>query len=134
METKKKFKLWYDEKEGVVRGEIYERFDAESLDQFYTEATKYTPEQQRYVVGWLFDDAQQMVDKEARKVAKEKGNLVHFEKMALIGAKPVIRMIAKIVMTAQGRGNSFKFCATEEEALAWIREEKEKDKKAAANQ
>ncbi len=128
-----KFKLWYDEKEGVLRGEIYQRFDVESLEQFYKEATRYTPEQQRYVIGWLFDEAQKMVGKEERKVAKEKGDQVHFKKMALLGAKPVIRMVAQIVMSAQGRGKDFKFCSDEEEAIAWIRGQKELDKKAAAS-
>ncbi|NLI97513.1 STAS/SEC14 domain-containing protein [bacterium] len=132
--AKEKFKLWYDEKEGVLRGEIYERFDVESLERFYNEATKYTPEQQHYVVGWLYDEAQKMVGKEERKIAKEKGDLVHFKKMALLGAKPVIRMVAQIVMSAQGRGKDFKFFDSEEEALAWIREQKALDKKALATQ
>ncbi len=129
-----KFKHWYDEKEGVLRGEIYERFNAETLEELSADMSRYTPEQQQYIVGQILDNAQQMPGKEERRIGKEKASLVHFKKAAIWGAKPVIRMVASIVLTAQGRGKDVKFFEKEEEALAWIRTEKEKERQAAAGQ
>ncbi|NLI97510.1 STAS/SEC14 domain-containing protein [bacterium] len=126
-----KFKHWYDEKEGVLRGEIYERFNAETLEEISADLSKYTPEQQKYIVGHILDDAQQMPGKEERRIGKEKAGLVRFKKAAIWGAKPVIRMVASIVLTAQGRGKDVKFFVSEEEAIAWIREQKELEKKTA---
>ncbi len=128
----KTFKLWYDEKEGVLRSEIYKKFDVETLEEYFNEVSKFTPEQQRYIIGWVFCDAQKMPDKEARRVAKEKFKSAHFKIIANLGAKPVIRMVSNIVMTAVGQGKDNKYFETEEEALAWIRAEKEKDKKGAS--
>ncbi len=130
--AEKNFKLWYDEKEGVIRSEIYKRFDVESLELYFNEISKFTPEQQRYIIGWIFDDAQQMPDKEARRAAKEKFKTANFKKVANLGAKPIVRMVSNIVMTAVGKGKDNKYFETEEEALAWIRAEKEKEKKAAS--
>lgn len=129
-----KFKHWYDEKEGVLRGEIYERFNADTLEELSADLSKYTPQQQEYIVGQILDNAQQMPGKEERKLGKEKAGLVHFKKAAIWGAKPVIRMVASIVLSAQGRGKDVKFFVSEEEALAWIRTEKEKEKTTTASQ
>ncbi|NLI97509.1 hypothetical protein GX441_02480 [bacterium] len=130
--AKEKFKVWYDEKEGVLQTEIYETFDVETLNQYFTEVSKYTPEQQSYFIGWMYDDAQKMPDKEARRIAKEKIKDLHFKKVVAIGAKPVIRMVYTIVITAIGRKKDFFFCDTVEEGLTWLREQKNLAKKAAS--
>ncbi len=130
--AKDKFKLWYDEKEGVLMTEIYDTFDVETLEQYFAEVSKYTPEQQRFFIGRMYDDAQKMPDKEARKIAKDKVKDLHFKKVVAIGAKPVIRMVYTVVITAIGRKKDFFFCETEEEGLTWLRAEKEKDKKGAS--
>lgn len=129
---KEKFKVWYDEKEGVLQTEIYESFDVETLERYFAEVSKYTPEQQSYFIGWMFDDAQKMPDKEARKYAKDKIKDLHFKKVVAIGAKPVIRMVYTVVITAIGRKKDFFFCENVEEGLAWLREQKVLDKKAAS--
>lgn len=128
-----KFKLWYDEKEGVLRSEIYKKFDIETLEEYFAEISKFTPEQQHYIIGWVFCDAQQMPDKDARMLAKEKFKTAHFKKIANLGAKPIVRMVSNIIMIAVGKGKDNKYFESEEEALAWIRAEKEKDKKAQAS-
>ncbi len=124
----KHFKHWYDEKEGMLRVDVLQRFDAEATDKFFTTVAEYTEEQQRYVLCFVDDDAQKLVDKETRKVAAEKGKLIKWSNIAIWGAKPGLRMVAKIVMTAIGKGNSTKFFKSEEESLAWLKKLQEKDK------
>jgi hypothetical protein len=127
----KKYKVWYDEKEGVLQTEIYDTFDVETLNKYFTEVSKYTPEQQSYFIGWMYDDAQKMPGKDARRIAKERIKDLHFKKVVAIGAKPVIRMVYTIVITAIGRKKDFFFCDSVEEGLAWLREQKKLDKKAS---
>ena len=127
-----KFRIWYDEKEEVLRTEMHERLDPETADKFYTEFENYPPEQQHQVIGWLFDDAQKMYDKETRRIAKERAKALQIKKMAVCGAKSAVRIVASVVISAIGKSKDTKFCSTDEEALAWIREQKELDKKQEA--
>jgi hypothetical protein len=124
-----KFKDWYDEKEGILRVDVYERFDGETADMFFSGIPqKYNKEQQRYWLVNMSDDAQRLVDKEVRVIAAEKGKALQWEKIAICGAKPGLRMVSKIVLTAVGKGSFTKFFSTEEEALAWLKEMQAKDK------
>lgn len=119
-----KFEERYDEKEGILHIHVLERFDVETVDLLCTLIPqKYSKEQQRYWLVKVSDEAQNLVDKEVRKIAAEKVKLLQWEKMAIWGAKPGLRMISKIVLTAAGRNNSTKLFKNEEEAFAWLKAE-----------
>lgn len=123
----KNFKHWYDEKEGLLRINVLQRFDPEATDKFFTTVAEYTKEQQRYVLCFVDDDAQKLVDKETRKVAAQKGNVIQWGNIAIWGAKPGIRMVAKIVLTAVGKGKDLKFFDSEDECVTWLKERQQKD-------
>ncbi len=127
MIERKKFKHWYDEKEGFLHVNVLERYDSESTEQFFSDMATYPEEQQRYVLCFVDDDAQKLVDKETRKVAAEKGKVIKWGNIAIWGAKPGLRMVAKIVLTAVGKGRDLKFFDSEEECVAWLKERQQKD-------
>jgi hypothetical protein len=127
MIERKKFKHWFDEKEGFLHVNVLERYDPEATEQFFSDMEKYPEEQQRYVLCFVDDDAQRLVDKETRKVAAKKGKVIKWGNIAIWGAKPGVRMVAKIVLTALGKGKDLKFFDNEEGCVAWLKERQQKD-------
>lgn len=133
MIDRKKFQHWFDEKEGFLHVNVLERYDPEATAQFFSDMATYPEEQQRYVICFVNDDAQKLVDKETRKVAAEKGKVIKWGNIAIWGAKPGLRMVAKIVLTAVGKGKSLRFFDSENEGVAWLKEQKSKDETSAAS-
>ena len=130
MIEKPKFKLWYDEKTGLLYADILDTFDAETAKSFFQEVTNnFSEEQQRYFLVHMFEAAQKLVDKETRRSAREGTASVKWNRIAIWGAKASLRMVTKIVLLAVGKANETKFLETEEEALTWLKAEKEKESK-----
>jgi hypothetical protein len=124
-----KYKVWYDEENGVLRADVLDTFDAETATAFFKEVNgKYTEEQQNYFMAYMSEEAQRLVDKETRRAARDGAALLKWDKLAILGAKPGLRMVTKIVMTAVGKAKDTKFFDDEEKALAWLKTEKEKAK------
>lgn len=129
MEPEKNFKIWFDEESGILRSEVYKPFNTENSIALFDEMSgKYTEKQQRYILVFLGENAQDMISKETRRVFREKGQQSKWKKIAIYGAKPGVRMLAKVILTAIGRGNATKFFATEKECLEWLKAEIEEDK------
>ena len=131
MDTKSAYKLWFDEELGVLRFVVYRAFDADTARVFMDEILNYPEEQQRYLMASFGKDAQKVVDKETRQIIREKGKENKWRKIAIYGAKPGLKMLAKIVVTAAfGRGKETEFFLEEKEAVDWMKAEIEKDKAA----
>jgi len=131
MVEKEKYKIWFDQENEILRAEILEKFEPEDAVGFVDFLLKeFNPEQQRYFLVNIYHPAQVMPSKETRTTLREKGSLTNFYKMAICGAKPGLRMVGRIVVAAIGKANDSKFFATEEEALAWLKNEKEKEKES----
>jgi len=130
MIEKTKFKLWYDEENGVIRTVIFETLDAEASSSLFDSIREnFEPEKQRYFLADMTSEkAQTLHDKETRRTLREKMPLINWGKIAILGANPGVRMLTKIVMTAVGKARDAKFFDKEEEALAWLKAEKEKEK------
>jgi hypothetical protein len=62
------------------------------------------------------------MDRETRRYIQEKGKSIYYDKMAVIGASPVTRMLAKIVMGVIGRPDTIKFFTTEGDAVGWLKD------------
>lgn len=121
-----KFEFRFDKEEGVLRGDILDTFDVESTKEFFKVLKKdFNDEQRKYCVLVLTDAAQGLPTKETRKVMREEGSgfLKLWGKVAVVGAKPAVRMFGRIVFSAMGKGKESRFCETEEEAMKWLREE-----------
>jgi len=129
-EEKMNYKAWYDEENGILRADILKKFEPEDTKGLMNVVNnEFTDEQRRYLLLTMFEDAQVMPSKETRKAMREAASLVKLSKIAMCGAKPTVRMLGKIVIAAMGKTEDSKFFATEEEALAWLKAEKEKESK-----
>jgi len=123
-----KYKIWYDEDNGIMRADIFETFDVEASSGFFGYIDKnFTNEQQRYLLAYVAEAAQELPSKETRRSLRENAPTVKWDKIALLGAKPGLRMFAKIIVAAAGKTKDTKFFTTEEKAIAWLKAEKEKD-------
>lgn len=63
------------------------------------------------------------MNKETRNILKEKARELNLERMAVVGASPITRMLAKIVTTVLGVRGDTKFFRTVTEAVDWIIQE-----------
>jgi hypothetical protein len=130
MKEKDKSKLWYDEENGILWLEIFDKFETEDVESFINFLKGFTPEQRRYLSVKIASERGQIIpDKEGRQVLKRDAQPLNLYKIAICGAKPTVRMFGKIAATALGRAKDTKFFATEEEAVAWLKAEKEKESK-----
>jgi hypothetical protein len=121
MEAEKKFKIWFDGETGILRSEIYKPFNPERATAVFEEIfNNHSEEQQRYILVFLGPDAQAIIDKETRRLAREKTKDNKWEKIAIYGAKSGVRMLAKVVLTAIGKGKDTKFFPTEKECVEWL--------------
>lgn len=127
-----KFKINYDEKNEILRAEIFDKFDAETGIKFFEELLSFSEDQQRYFLGNIYEPAQKLVDRETRRAIRERATNVTWERIAILGAKASLRMVVKIVLTAAGKGKQTEFFDTEEEAIAWLKAERQKAKQQAS--
>lgn len=131
MKEKDKSKLWYDEENGVLWLEIFDKFETEDVGSFFNSAKGFTPEQRRYLSVKISSERGQIIpEKEGRQLLKKGAASLDLYKIAICGAKPAVRMFGRIAATALGRAKDTKFFATEEEAVAWLKAEKEKEQES----
>ncbi|MBD3285310.1 hypothetical protein GF338_03135 [candidate division WOR-3 bacterium] len=76
------------------------------------------------LVDMSHDKDPSSMSKEARKAYAEHTEIIKPEKVAMVGANPVARMVAKIALSIMGRSDITKFFKTEDEALAWLKGDK----------
>ncbi|MBD3284763.1 hypothetical protein GF359_00340 [candidate division WOR-3 bacterium] len=85
---------------------------------------KYHEEGYRSILCDLSEGGSELVTKDSRKAFKETAGELDFEKIAIFGASPVMRMAAKIILAITGQSKKTRFFNTEDEAVAWLKGEK----------
>lgn len=122
-----RFTLNYDEDTKILNAEILEKFEPEDVHGIVsTLKNDFTEEQRRYMIANIHEPAQPMPSKETRQALRGIPSELKFTKIAICGAKPVLRMVGKIIVTAIGKANDSKFFNTAEEAVSWLIEERKK--------
>lgn len=123
-----KYRAWYDEENGILCADILKKFEPEDAKGLMdVVVNEFNDDQRRYFLLNMSKDAQAMPSKETRKVMREAASLVKLNKIAISGAKPTVRMLGKIVVTAMGKAKDSGFFDTKEEAIAWLKDIKEKE-------
>lgn len=119
-----KYGIKYDQEEGMILADILETFDEEAGAGFLdTLKDEFTEEQRRYMLAYMAEEAQPLPDKNTRRLLRTKINEVPLGKVAIYGAKPGLRMVAKIILAAVGKGSDAKFFTSREEAFSWLKEQ-----------
>jgi len=119
--------IWYDEKNEVVRikfTEVWTEEDIPDLFKRIRENVKKSPHKQ--LIGDVSEAAPQNYTKAHRKMVAEEAPSLGLDKIAILGANPVLRMMAKVLLSVIKKRLTFtaRFFNTDEDALAWLREGK----------
>lgn len=120
-----KHKIYYDEDKQLLHIEFIGDVTVEDCAEIASVLKSLTAEQKSG--GFLIDVAgtrtTTLVDKELRQALSQEFVDVGKVKTAIIGATPVLRMLVKALVAMIGTSDISRFFTTEEEAIAWLKEE-----------
>jgi hypothetical protein len=123
-----KYVLSYNDKEDILYLKILSVMEIEDIRELMPRFQKmFEGRARRYALVDMSESVQlgsDVMTKEMREAYKELGDLMNADKAAIVGATPVLRMIAKIVIAVTRRAKTTRFFKTEGEALRWLKGEK----------
>lgn len=120
-----KYSAEYDEKEGILRIGVLERYDVPAVHSFFRDIReKFGIEKTRRILAFVAEPAQEIPDKETRKLLRNEAVTFDWGKIAVWGAKPALRMVSKILMVAIGKKDIVGFFDKETDAIAWLKADK----------
>ncbi|MBN2379299.1 STAS/SEC14 domain-containing protein [candidate division WOR-3 bacterium] len=124
----KSYNLTYDDKSEILSLKVLRPLDREGLIDLELGIQKLLKGKPlRNVLVDMTESVQFSTDfmnKEVRNSYKVLMEQMNVEKSAIVGASPVIRMIAKIAISVSGKSDVNKFFETREEAMAWLKGDK----------
>lgn len=118
--------LRFDEEHGVLRMEIPSywepgHFDENEAFEIIDQVQElYKDREHRYMLVDVSRSPGSGVSKEFRRWMAEQATRIGLEKVAIVGASPITRMVSRIVMAALGKSNDSRFFRTDDEALRWL--------------
>ncbi len=122
------YKLWFNEKHGVLYVQVLRTLTKNDIETIIPEIKiNLEGKPHRYLLGDLSEQktVDGILDKDARQALRDLASDASYEKIAVIGVRPMTRMIAKIGISVAGKGDISRFFKTEDEALSWLKEGKE---------
>lgn len=119
----KNYEIWYDEKRGVLYLKTFHTMTEKDVREIMAfRETKLKDIEFEYVLADLSEAAAELPTKEDRKVFKKYLATLTYKKIAVLGANPAVRMLAKIALALISKSRVTRFFKTEAEALAWLKE------------
>jgi hypothetical protein len=121
----KNFKIWYDDKLETLRIKNYYPLTKEDVTKLLPLVNKLLENRKHrcFLVDLSEVPLEKMVDKESRQAIRSYNDNKNFEKIAVFGASPVVRMIAKVMISVAGSSGMTRFFKSEDEAVDWIKGE-----------
>ena len=121
MTGNERFRIWWDEKEQIVRARAFGVLDEKAAEGIRQETTRMAQEHGDGL-DWLIDLTQMTkATSKARKILAKASGHPSINKYAFAGASIFIRTVANFIAAAAGQKNARHF-ANEEQALAWLQE------------
>lgn len=118
--------LEFDEKHGVLVMKIPARWEPARFNEGEAEEfislmeELYGDSEHRYLVVDISRTQKTGISKEFRRWMTEKAARIGLDKVAVVGASPVTRMVSKVVMAALGKSDDTRFFISTNEALVWF--------------
>ena len=123
MANEERFRIWWDEEEGIVRACALGILDEQAAEGIHQETIRMAQEHGDQI-DWLIDLSRMTkATSKARKILAEASGHPSINKYAFAGASAFIRTVANFISAAAGQKNARHF-ATEEEALMWLKGER----------
>lgn len=121
----KNYEVWYDEERGVLYLKTFHTMTEEDVRELMAlTETKFKGIETDYALVDMSEASAESISKGARKAFKEHAGIINYKKLAVVGANPAARMLAKVALAVIGKSKVTRFFKTEAEALAWLKEEK----------
>lgn len=116
------YKVWYDTELKAAHLKIINMSTKEDVEGYMPALDRLLKDKpDRHVLVDLSDNPPGLLDKPARKAFRDYAESLRFDKIAMHGANPVIRMVAKVAVSALGMAHITKFFETKDEAIAWLK-------------
>ncbi|MBN2379309.1 STAS/SEC14 domain-containing protein [candidate division WOR-3 bacterium] len=120
-----KHKVHYDEKNTTAEVKYVGDISVDDVDRI-TERLNEVLEgkTERSAISDISESPFMQIGKEAKMKMAEIGKTLNLDRVAVVGANPMNRMMGKIVLALFGKSQESKFFKTKVEALGWLKGEK----------
>jgi len=119
------YDVWFDESNRIVYLKTYHTLTENDVHELMEVAgKKFEGKEIRYSLIDLSEATSEPIQKGTREAFKKYADSLTYDKVAIVGANPTTRMLAKIALAVVGKSKVAKFFKTEEEALKWLKGEK----------
>ena len=123
------YRIWFDSKAEVARVKIYGKFGSEDNSEFIQRLEDMFREKEHRVAVIDVTEGQFSLPKrENREQMVGRIKRMDFERLAFVGASPLIKMMMKIIAISLGRKGSIGSFDADDEALIWIQSQKAHNK------
>jgi hypothetical protein len=117
-------KVYCDETQNILYIRFVGKVDASGYRKVAEQINALPVEKRLQLIVDLSDAAAPFWDRKTRQVLADGTVQSDKSRMAVFGASPAIRVIAKMMLIALGQRDRTRFFKTEAQALAWLKEEK----------
>ncbi|MBN2379321.1 STAS/SEC14 domain-containing protein [candidate division WOR-3 bacterium] len=116
------YKIWFDEESETAYLKIINMLNEDDVNGLIPGLDKALQDKEpRHVLVDLSTNPPGFLDKPARKAFKTFAQQIDFDKIAMFGAEPRIRMMAKAAVFALGMFNITRFFKNKKDALRWLK-------------
>jgi hypothetical protein len=121
---KKNYELWYDDEQDILRFRLLGMLIEEDVCSILPEVQGLVGGNRRFLLlADLSQNPSGLISKRARQAFKERAQLAPIDQIAVTGANPATRMIAKVALMVMGRSDTARFFKSEAEAITWLKGE-----------
>lgn len=121
----KGFDTRLDEANKIVYLKTYRTLTEQDVNSLMELAnTEYKDKDIHYCLIDMSQATSEPVSKAAREVFKKYADSLTYKRVAVVGATPSTRMLAKVALAVVGKSKVARFFKTEEDALHWFSEGK----------
>ncbi|MBD3284765.1 hypothetical protein GF359_00350 [candidate division WOR-3 bacterium] len=119
------YRIWFDDKEKITRVKIKGRFGSEDNKDFlHRLEDTFVGKQHRVAVIDVTEGKFTMPRRENREKMVRRLHELDFERIAFVGASPLVKMMMKIIAMSLGIKGSVGSFNSDDEALLWIQSQK----------
>lgn len=122
MNANETYRLEFVESEKIVRLKTLAPIQGKDVKELMDVLSKkYHDEGYHSILCDLTEGGSELVTRDSRQAFRETAGELDFDKIAMFGASPAMRMAAKIILAITGQSKRTQFFNSEKEALEWLK-------------
>lgn len=116
------YKLWYDAERKIIYLKTFKTMTAEDVHQLMAQAAEeFEGKEADFSLIDMTDAGTEHLGKDTRDAFKQYADSLEYKKIAIVGANPVTRMLARVALAVTGKSKIARFFKTEAQALEWLK-------------